>query len=55
MDINKKGLVYEVYEARTPSEVKTKDVMCGVKLIHTEHPQSQRVARKILDAIKGIE
>jgi hypothetical protein len=55
MQITKKGLVYEVCENRTPAEVKTKDVMCGVKLVVTDHPQSQRVARKILKAIKGIE
>ena len=54
MEINKKGKVYEIFEARTPSEVKTKDVMCGVKLIYTDHPQSQRLARKALEAIKGI-
>ena len=54
MQVTKKGLVYEVYENRTPAEIKTKDVTCGVKLVITDHPQSQRLARKILDAIKGI-
>lgn len=53
-EINKKGSIYQVFDARTQSEIKTKDVECAVKIVPTDHPQSQRLARKILEAIKDL-